>query len=115
MERVRFLSISQNNLDEFYMVRVAGLAALVRKGVDSLSADGMTPIEQLMAVNEASSELQDEQQIIWRNLQEELVAEGIHVVQVSDLTDADFLFLRKKFLEEMWPQLTPQSVDPGEG
>jgi len=112
LERLRFLAISANNLDEFYMVRVAGLKAQVREGVRSVSQDGLTAGEQLVRVNEAAGELMGSQQRRWRELCAELSAEGIRYITADEVTDAERASLEKVFLSELFPVLTPLAIDP---
>ena len=112
LERVRFLSISASNLDEFYMVRVAGLKAQVEEGVVVVSQDMLTPEQQLKAIHERVARLMDEQQRIWRGLLIELDKAGIHVLEVADLSDSDREWLRERFINEIFPILTPLAVDP---
>ena len=75
LERLRFLSISGSNLDEFLMVRVAGLAGQARRQIEEISIDGMTPSQQLAAIREEVAGLEDEQQAIWRELRGQLAEE----------------------------------------
>lgn len=112
LERVRFLSISGTNLDEFYMVRVAGLHGQVAAGIEQLSDGGMTPAQQLAEVNRVASELTAEQGQYWLALVEELAAVDIHVVDVNDLTDDDRTWLEDYFLQHVFPVLTPLAIDP---
>lgn len=112
LERLRFLSISATNLDEFFMVRIAGLAAQVRAGVVMRSADGRTPEEQLNFVLEEVSKLQEEQQICLRKLRGELAKENIEIVRPSALSPAEKDWLEDHFLETIFPVLTPLSIDP---
>jgi polyphosphate kinase len=113
LERVRFLAISHSNLDEFMMVRVAGVTQLVRERVNTLTADALSPTEQLTAMLKGCSQLQVQQQIIWSTLRSSMEKEtGIFIVSPSELSTFEMAFLKKRFHEEMWPQLTPQSVDP---
>lgn len=112
LERLRYLSISGSNLDEFYMVRVAGLRAMVRGGVTSDSQDGMSPGEQLTAVNTAAAELLEQQQTCWRALRKEMRAAGVCVLEADDLTAKEKAWLRKDFHDRIFALITPLAVDP---
>lgn len=112
LERLRFLSISAANLDEFYMVRVAGLKGQVMAGVQTLSQDGLTPAQQLAAINKAAGELMSQQQGCWRSLREEMRAAGIAVIDAGELTKADRKWLEQRFMEHIFPVLTPLAIDP---
>lgn len=112
LERVRFLSIAANNLDEFMMVRVAGLKDQVRHGVDERSADGKTPEEQLDAIQESMNALMRDQQACWLTLKSELLAAGIAILQPEDIGARDRQWLTRYFNEEIFPALTPIAVDP---
>ncbi len=112
LERLRFLSISANNLDEFYMVRVAGLHEQVKAGVVLLSQDGRTPAEQLEEVHEAAAKLIQQQQDIWRKLRTEMRTQGITVLDREELTLDDRGALLLLFMERVFPLLTPLAIDP---
>ncbi|MGQ0534273.1 MAG: RNA degradosome polyphosphate kinase [Caulobacteraceae bacterium] len=112
LERLRFLSISASNLDEFYMVRVAGLHEQVKAGVTTLSLDGLTPSEQLTRVHAAATKLIERQQERWRTLRVELRSAGISVLHPEELTDDERRLLKQLFLAEVFPLLTPLAVDP---
>jgi polyphosphate kinase len=111
-ERLRFLSISASNLDEFYMVRVAGLMGMVHAGVSTPSADGLTPAEQLAQVDRTARELIADQQRIWSGLDVELRKEGVYVVTGDELQPHDRAFLEAQFNEQIFPVLTPLAIDP---
>jgi len=112
LERLRFLSISASNLDEFYMVRVAGLKAQVRAGVTTPSQDGLTPAEQLAAVNQRANCLMEQQQQCWRQLKNELGVAGIAVIGTGDLSVEDREWVDSHFMEAIFPILTPLAIDP---
>jgi polyphosphate kinase len=112
LERVRFLSISANNLDEFFMVRVAGLTRARSAGVVARSPDGHTPAEQLVLISEAVAELAADQQDRWRALRRELADNGIVMVETSALKKADRAWLADHFLRNIFPLLTPLAIDP---
>jgi len=112
LERLRFLSISASNLDEFYMVRVAGLKGQVAAGVTSLSQDGLTPAQQLAAIHIRSGELMQNQQACWRGLRDELRAAGFAVLDAAELTADERQWLDGFFLDQIFPVLTPMAIDP---
>jgi len=112
LERVRFLSISGTNLDEFYTVRVAGLRAQVREKVETRSIDGRTAAQQLELIDADAAELQRAQQETWRRLRAELARNGIHLVLAADLTEEDAAALERLFLARIFPVLTPLAIDP---
>src|SRR5215813_2939885 len=112
LERLRFLSISANNLDEFFMVRVAGLKGQVSAGVTTPSQDGLTPAQQLVAVNARSGELMQNQQACWRGLREEMRGAGIAVIDPAEMTPDERQWLDGFFLDQIFPVLTPMAIDP---
>lgn len=112
LERVKFLSISAVNLDEFYMVRVAGLKDQVRHGVTKASADGLTPREQLDAIQEQANRLIYDQQQCWLELKDELRAAAIDIVSLDELEERDVRWLKSHFQNNIFPVLTPIAVDP---
>jgi polyphosphate kinase len=112
LERLRFVSISANNLDEFYMVRVAGLKGQIRAGMTKQSADGLSPMEQLEEIATLAQHLQLEQQDHWKDLREELFAQNVVIHEENDLSSEQIAYLQKLFREEIFPVLTPIAVDP---
>ena len=112
LERLRFLSISASNLDEFEMVRYAGLREQVRAGVTKPSQEGLTPAVQVEQIEELSLKLIAEQLSRWRQLKEELESENIHVLSAGDLSKKDLADLDSFFRSHIFPVLTPLAVDP---
>lgn len=112
LERVRFLSISAANPDEFYMVRVAGLKGQEQAGVSTISQDGLTPSQQLEAINQAAQRLMVEQQRIWVLLKDELSGEGIKVLNREELSERDKKWLDCYFMDNIFPVLIPLAIDP---
>ncbi|SFZ82002.1 polyphosphate kinase [Devosia enhydra] len=112
LERLRFVSISANNLDEFFMVRVAGLKGQLRAGMVRQSADGMTPAEQLEEIATLAQHLHLEQQDHWQNLREELFARDVVIHEPNDLKSEQLKYLERLFKEEIFPVLTPIAIDP---
>ena len=112
LERLRFLSISANNLDEFYMVRVAGLKGQYLAGIKTLSQDGLTPAQQLEAIKQRAGKLMTDQQITWLTLRRQLDEAGINVIEPTDLESGDREWLEARFMAEVFPVLTPLALDP---
>jgi polyphosphate kinase len=112
LERVRFLSISASNLDEFFMVRVAGLKAHQTLGVEEFSIDGLTPSQQLNAINGEAEALVKAQHEVWATLQLELDAAAMPVIGDEPLDAAAEAWLDVHFREQIFPVLTPQAIDP---
>ena len=112
LERVRFLAISATNLNEFYMVRVAGLNGQVEAGITAPSQDGMTPAEQIAAISVRSRSLMDDQQRCWEALVTEMREAGIHVLDESEIDDSDRPWLEDHFMSEIFPVLSPIASDP---
>lgn len=112
LERLRFVSISASNLDEFYSVRVSGLIGQANAGIIERSADGATPTQQLVAVNAHARELITAQQSAFITLRKLLAASGISICTPAQLSPADMHFLDNYFMERVFPVLTPLAVDP---
>lgn len=112
LERLRFLSISASNLDEFYMVRVAGLKAQRSSGIRSNSPDLMSPTQQLVEINKLASKLTHEQFRCFTELKKEMKANGIDIIGRPELSSSDKKWLEKKYESEILPALSPIAFDP---
>ena len=112
LERLRFLSISGSNLDEFMMIRVAGLVGQVQRGFDVPSIDGRSPTQQLTAIRENLAILSQRQQAIWRELQRGLAEADIHVADEERVSPETHKWLKRYFLDNILPIITPQALDP---
>ncbi len=112
LERLRFLSISANNLDEFFMVRVSGLIGQKHADIQTRSDDGLTPSEQLVKIFESVDQLTAEQQRLWNSLKLELVDYGLTIVEADELTATESRWVEQFFLAQVFPVLTPLACDP---
>jgi polyphosphate kinase len=112
LERLRFIAISAENLDEFYSVRVAGLVGQAKAGFSAPSQDGRTPAQQLAEVEAEARRLKSEQQRAWRGVRSELEEVGISLTDPERLSDADRHWLEAWFMERVFPVLTPLAIDP---
>jgi len=112
LERLRFLSISGSNLDEFLMIRVAGLAGQVRTNVERISIDGKTPSQELAAIVNRVRELEQAQQKTLSDLQALLARQAIHIAAEQPLAAAAERWLQQYFLDHILPVITPQAIDP---
>lgn len=112
LERLRFLSISAANLDEFFMVRVAGIRGQIRAGVTQASDDGLTPSQQIEAIQQQAQTLMHQQHAIWDKLRKELRTKDIFVLDRNEVSKDDLVWLEQQFMEHVFPVLTPLAVDP---
>lgn len=114
LERVKFLAIFSSNLDEFYMIRVAGIRQQVLAGVSETPADGMTPLEQMLAIRNIVMEIQNLERHCWKeDIAPALAGYGIQVIMPAELNFDQQEALREYFRQEIFPVLTPLAVDPG--
>jgi polyphosphate kinase len=112
LERLRFLSISASNLDEFYMVRAAGIYGQIAAGVTTLTQDGLTAQQQLAEINRFAARLVADKQACWRDLKAEMAAAGLVIVGPGDLSGGERAWLESLFMSRIFPILTPIAVDP---
>ncbi|MEX0280513.1 MAG: RNA degradosome polyphosphate kinase [Arenibacterium sp.] len=112
LERLRFVSISATNLDEFFTVRVAGLRELALAGNTTPAADGLSPAEQLVLIDAEARRLMQSQQTVLGALKEEMKAAGISILTSDQLDAADKTYLSDVFLEQVFPVLSPLAIDP---
>ncbi|MBT5185439.1 MAG: RNA degradosome polyphosphate kinase, partial [Kordiimonadaceae bacterium] len=111
LERLRFLSISGSNLDEFYMVRVAGLRGLVISGADVLSDDGLTPLKQIKKINQIAADLVHKQQAECREIISELKKNDLILLEPNQINEDEKKWLEQYFLEQVFPIVTPIAID----
>ena len=112
LERLRFLSISSTNLDEFYSVRVAGLRELKNNKINTPAADGMTPTQQLIEIDKQARILLNQQQSQWIELISDLKLANIEILKPNELSNREKLFLDKEFINNIFPVLSPLAIDP---
>jgi polyphosphate kinase len=112
LERLRFLSISGNNIDEFFMVRVAGLKGQQLAGVEEQSADGLSPVQQLVAIAREADALTASQQRVWADLREALRAAGLAILGSDEISAGEDEWLERQFDDHISRVLTPQAIDP---
>ena len=112
LERLRYISISASNLDEFFSVRVAGLIGQAKAGVVALSADGRTPAQQLAEIQVRAALLLNEQQRVWNQVRDRLRDAGIELSETASLSAADRVWLEAWFMDRLFPVLTPLAIDP---
>ena len=112
LERVRFLSISASNLDEFYTVRVAGLRGMIRNGISQASSDGLSAQEQLQKIDANARKLMERQQSCLSALKVGLKSKGLHIISDDEVSKTEKLALETYFIEQVFPVLTPLAVDP---
>ena len=112
LERLRFLSISGNNLDEFFMVRVAGLKGQQLEEVEERSADGLTPSQQLAAIGREADGLTASQQEVWSSLKDQLRGAGLSVLGPEEIGEEEGAWLDRHFADHVYPIITPQAIDP---
>jgi len=112
LERLRFLSISATNLDEFYTVRVAGLRELALEGNTAPSIDGLTPREQLALIDLDARSLLARQQDVFVDLRAQIETQGIKILSRHELTQTDRTYLKDVFFNQVFPVLSPLAIDP---
>ncbi|WP_443025075.1 RNA degradosome polyphosphate kinase [Sphingomonas sp. M1-B02] len=112
LERLRFLSISGSNFDEFFMVRVAGLMGQQLQNIEARSDDGLTPGQQLAAISAEAEVLADSQQSVWTDIRYQLTEAGIEVLDADEIDGEIEAWLNAHFREQIFPILTPQALDP---
>ncbi len=112
LERLRFLSISATNLDEFYTVRVAGLRELANEGNVTPGLDGLTPAEQLVVIDRDARALMTRQQAVFTDLQKLMAEQDIHILDRAGLSNDDITYLEDVFIEQVFPVLSPLAIDP---